>query len=600
MNMRRRLPVRTLVHRLLFVALVAVVALALVAVGHQRASASPTVATTEFDSGTGSVARLLSELLGKGTESESVRSEVPVATQPYREDDDGDDHLRAALDTAVAEAPAAGGAAGERAARDRVAGLCAALAQRGDDRYVPAPYRALQEVMRGEVYVDLCAFFCGVNASLASGGRVPPPLAVHMYPVDHACFAGDGTADLPADYHLYAFKALHLSALILERQLPNTVHAASTPASADVHWIPNYYDHRIKLPGNAESPMVLAAKLACLAATEPLYQRSQGADHIATLTNDYGACLTRQWYLPPDLGLASPLLHAVSLAVFNGETESGGTCFRPARDIVLPPMVPFAYLPDSDCLFEHGPTPPAPASSGTPNASMAAAGADTPTSSCRTRLGDSAAHDSGRATRLAFMTGRVCWRADPHCKWYSRGVRQRLHAAFGRNGTHATTPATAPADAVVFAQRTFAPETFLQLLRTSEFCLCAPGYGLWTPRPMEAVWAGCIPVLLGLEHYVPPFADLIDWTRFSVAMPAEEIDGAQVLARLHAIPTVERVRMRALIARIHHIFRFRPTGHRPGHDALDLLVFQLWRRVKHNGSLAGHPQDPTTPSSTTG
>lgn len=58
------------------------------------------------------------------------------------------------------------------------------------------------------------------------------------------------------------------------------------------------------------------------------------------------------------------------------------------------------------------------------------------------------------------------------------------------------------------------------LMGNSHFCLVPKGRGWWTVRLFEAFFIGCIPVLLS-DHYVPPFADWLDWSRFTVSFPME-------------------------------------------------------------------------------
>ena len=40
----------------------------------------------------------------------------------------------------------------------------------------------------------------------------------------------------------------------------------------------------------------------------------------------------------------------------------------------------------------------------------------------------------------------------------------------------------------------------------------------WSPRVMDAVWFGCIPVFLA-DHYHPPLHGLVDWDQLAVSVP---------------------------------------------------------------------------------
>lgn len=62
----------------------------------------------------------------------------------------------------------------------------------------------------------------------------------------------------------------------------------------------------------------------------------------------------------------------------------------------------------------------------------------------------------------------------------------------------------------------------LRALKTSKFCLCPRGHKGWSPRVMDALWFGCIPVFLA-DHYVPPLYELIPWQAVSLAIPESQV-----------------------------------------------------------------------------
>ena len=59
-------------------------------------------------------------------------------------------------------------------------------------------------------------------------------------------------------------------------------------------------------------------------------------------------------------------------------------------------------------------------------------------------------------------------------------------------------------------------------LKTTKFCLCPRGNKAWSPRLMDALWFGCIPVLIA-DYYVPPGYGLIPWQLISVSVAEKDV-----------------------------------------------------------------------------
>jgi len=67
----------------------------------------------------------------------------------------------------------------------------------------------------------------------------------------------------------------------------------------------------------------------------------------------------------------------------------------------------------------------------------------------------------------------------------------------------------------------------------SVFCLCPPGLVAWTPRVVNAVVSGCIPVIVSDAYYLP-FRNLLDYSQFSIHVAEKDV--GTIKERLDAIP----------------------------------------------------------------
>eukprot|EP00041_Stephanoeca_diplocostata_P023845 m.593869 g.593869 ORF g.593869 m.593869 type:complete len:321 (+) comp22397_c0_seq3:204-1166(+) len=97
----------------------------------------------------------------------------------------------------------------------------------------------------------------------------------------------------------------------------------------------------------------------------------------------------------------------------------------------------------------------------------------------------------------------------------------------------------------------FQKQTYTHLMATSKFSLIVEGFGYHSFRLTEVLAAGAIPVI-AIDHYVLPYAMLLDWDSFSIRVPEHQL--MQLPDILRAIPAARVDRMQQRAAEVYELF----------------------------------------------
>ncbi|KAJ7545101.1 hypothetical protein O6H91_09G107300 [Diphasiastrum complanatum] len=275
-------------------------------------------------------------------------------------------------------------------------------------------------------------------------------------------FNQDWLVDSRCNSHLFAAE------VAIHRILLSSPVRTLIPSEADFFFLPVYVSCNFNtitgFPylGHARELLQNAVQLI---SKMPYWNRSGGSDHLVVASHDYGACFHAMEDLAISSGVPDFLRKSIILQTFAQNKH------HPCQDvdhIQIPPYVaPIQVL-------QRWPPP-----------------------------------EQHVRNIWAFFRGKM----EIHPKnisgrIYSRGIRTTIWRKFSHSKKF-------------YIKRKKSEHYQSEILR-SIFCLCPLGWAPWSPRIVESVVFGCVPVIIA-DDIALPYSHVINWNKISLTVPERDV-----------------------------------------------------------------------------
>ncbi|GLJ48789.1 hypothetical protein SUGI_1028850 [Cryptomeria japonica] len=115
--------------------------------------------------------------------------------------------------------------------------------------------------------------------------------------------------------------------------------------------------------------------------------------------------------------------------------------------------------------------------------------------------------------------------------------------------------------------------SYYDMMKSAKYCLCPSGYEVASPRIVEAIYSGCVPVIIS-DHYVLPFSDVLNWPAFSVQVPLSQIPNLKTILQSISVNRYIQMQRRVIQLRRHFTLNQPPKRY----DMFNMILHSIWLR----------------------
>ncbi|XP_010243240.1 PREDICTED: probable glucuronoxylan glucuronosyltransferase IRX7 [Nelumbo nucifera] len=277
-------------------------------------------------------------------------------------------------------------------------------------------------------------------------------------------YNADWLANERCSNHLFAAE------VAIHKALMDSDVRTLNPWEADFFFVPVYVSCNFStvngFPSLGHARPLLASAVQLISLEMPFWNRSGGSDHVFVASHDYGACFHAMEEVAIADGIPPFLKKSIILQTF-------GVSFRhPCQDVenvLIPPYV----SPES----------------------------------IRSTL--ETAPENGKRDIWAFFRGKM----EVHPKnisgrFYSKRVRTVIWEKYNRHRK--------------FYLKRHRFVGYQSEIVRSVFCLCPLGWAPWSPRLVESVALGCVPIIIA-DGIRLPFSDAVRWPEISLTVAQRDV-----------------------------------------------------------------------------